>query len=290
MQIYLGRGGKQAGPYTQDELNQMLRDEQVELTDLFWSQGMPDWRSLSDVTGGSHYWDGINRTLAPSMPSESSGALLEDQPVEVKDLSPFDHSKQAKTDAPAQADTAHKVSSSLKTESTEAKLAAPIKRILAYLINQILLLLCLLPLIPFADMQKLEALTNNTDMTQAMQLSEQFVQSIPPWAAGVSLLLIASLVVIQTVLLLRIGQSIGKKLVGVQIVEADSLKVPGFGKLIGLRTVLTMIVYSIPAPIGLTAAFVDATLMVFRADRKSGHDLVAGTRVIDKPKKPTKPV
>ena len=92
MQIYLGRGGKQAGPYTQDELNQMLRDEQVELTDLFWSQGMPEWRPLSEVTGGSHYWDGINRTLAPSMPSES-GALLEDRPVEVKDLSPFDNSK-----------------------------------------------------------------------------------------------------------------------------------------------------------------------------------------------------
>ena len=223
------------------------------------------------------------------MPSES-GALLEDRPVEVKDLSPFDNSEPVKADAPAQSDTAPKVSSSLKTESTEAKLSAPIKRILAYLINQILLLLCLLPLVPFADMQKLEALTNNTDMTQAMQLSEQFVQSIPPWAAGVSLLLIAVLVVIQTVLLLRTGQSIGKKLVGVQIVEADSLKVPGFGKLIGLRTVLTMIVYSIPAPIGLTAAFVDATLMVFRADRKSGHDLVAGTRVIDKPKKATKPV
>jgi len=289
MQIYLGRGGKQAGPYTQDELNQMLRDEQVELTDLFWSQGMPEWRPLSEVTGGSHYWDGINRTLAPSMPSES-GALLEDRPVEVKDLSPFDNSEPVKADAPAQSDTAPKVSSSLKTESTEAKLAAPIKRILAYLINQILLLLCLLPLVPFADMQKLEALTNNTDMTQAMQLSEQFVQSIPPWAAGASLLLIAVLVVIQTVLLLRTGQSIGKKLVGVQIVEADSLKVPGFGKLIGLRTVLTMIVYSIPAPIGLTAAFVDATLMVFRADRKSGHDLVAGTRVIDKPKKVTKSV
>ena len=289
MQIYLGRGGKQAGPYTQDELNQMLRDEQVELTDLFWSQGMPEWRPLSEVTGGSHYWDGINRTLAPSMPSES-GSLPEDRPVEVKDLSPFNNSEPVKADAPAQSDTAPKVSSSLKTESTEAKLAAPIKRILAYLINQILLLLCLLPLVPFADMQKLEALTNNTDMTQAMQLSEQFVQSIPPWAAGVSLLLIAVLVVIQTVLLLRTGQSIGKKLVGVQIVEADSLKVPGFGKLIGLRTVLTMIVYSIPAPIGLTAAFVDATLMVFRADRKSGHDLVAGTRVIDKPKKVTKSV
>ena len=117
MQIYLGRGGKQAGPYTQDELNQMLRDEQVELTDLFWSQGMSEWRALSEVTGGSHYWDGINRTMAPSMTAQTSGALLEDRPVEVKDLSPFDNSEPAKADATAHTNTEPKVSPNLKTDS-----------------------------------------------------------------------------------------------------------------------------------------------------------------------------
>ncbi|MGS5758424.1 DUF4339 domain-containing protein, partial [Acinetobacter baumannii] len=38
MQIYLARNNQQAGPYTLEQLNQMLASQQVLLTDLAWHE------------------------------------------------------------------------------------------------------------------------------------------------------------------------------------------------------------------------------------------------------------
>lgn len=43
MQIYLARNNQQAGPYSIEQLNQMLASQQVLLTDLAWHQGMTEW-------------------------------------------------------------------------------------------------------------------------------------------------------------------------------------------------------------------------------------------------------
>ena len=45
MQIYLARNNQQAGPYTVEQINQMLQSQQVLLTDLAWYQGMPEWKA-----------------------------------------------------------------------------------------------------------------------------------------------------------------------------------------------------------------------------------------------------
>jgi len=52
MQIYLARDNQQAGPYTLEQLNQMLASQQVMLTDLAWHQGMPEWKALGELTKG----------------------------------------------------------------------------------------------------------------------------------------------------------------------------------------------------------------------------------------------
>lgn len=41
MQIYLARNNQQAGPYTLEQLNQMLASQQVLLTDLAWHRVVP---------------------------------------------------------------------------------------------------------------------------------------------------------------------------------------------------------------------------------------------------------
>lgn len=46
MQIYLARNNQQAGPYTLEQLNQMLASQQVLLTDLAWHEGMTEWKAL----------------------------------------------------------------------------------------------------------------------------------------------------------------------------------------------------------------------------------------------------
>ena len=52
MQIYLARNNQQAGPYSLEQLNQMLSSQQVLLTDLVWHEGMSEWKTLGELTQG----------------------------------------------------------------------------------------------------------------------------------------------------------------------------------------------------------------------------------------------
>src|SRR5690606_18644578 len=57
MQIYLARNNQQAGPYTLEQLNQMLASQQVLLTDLAWHQGMTEWKALGELTQGKFVYE-----------------------------------------------------------------------------------------------------------------------------------------------------------------------------------------------------------------------------------------
>ena len=52
MQIYLARNNQQAGPYSLEQVNQMLASQQVLLTDLAWHEGMTEWITLGELTQG----------------------------------------------------------------------------------------------------------------------------------------------------------------------------------------------------------------------------------------------
>ena len=52
MQIYLARNNQQAGPYSLEQLNQMLASQQVLLPDLAWHQGLTEWKTLGELTQG----------------------------------------------------------------------------------------------------------------------------------------------------------------------------------------------------------------------------------------------
>ncbi|HEY4714293.1 MAG TPA: DUF4339 domain-containing protein, partial [Aquirhabdus sp.] len=52
MQIYLARNNEQAGPYTLEQVNAMLANKQIVLTDLAWHDGMTNWLPLGQLTGG----------------------------------------------------------------------------------------------------------------------------------------------------------------------------------------------------------------------------------------------
>lgn len=65
MQIYLARNNQQAGPYTLEQLNQMLASQQVLLTDLVWHQGMPEWKALGELTQGKLAYEPVGYQLQP---------------------------------------------------------------------------------------------------------------------------------------------------------------------------------------------------------------------------------
>ena len=68
MQIYLARNNQQAGPYTLEQLNQMLASQQVLLTDLVWHQGMPEWKALGELTQGKLAYEPVGYQPQPPIP------------------------------------------------------------------------------------------------------------------------------------------------------------------------------------------------------------------------------
>jgi uncharacterized RDD family membrane protein YckC len=74
------------------------------------------------------------------------------------------------------------------------------------------------------------------------------------------------------------GQTIGKMLLGVRIVNYDTGELLSFAKLIGLRVVPVWLVSSIPMA-GGCLALVD-TLFIFGSEQRCVHDLIAGTKVV----------
>ena len=75
------------------------------------------------------------------------------------------------------------------------------------------------------------------------------------------------------------GQTVGKYLLGIKIVDVDSYQILDFGKLVGLRYVPVWLVSSIPL-IGGFLALIDI-LFIFQESRRCVHDLIAGTIVVE---------
>ena len=73
------------------------------------------------------------------------------------------------------------------------------------------------------------------------------------------------------------GQTWGKKLLKIKIVDLDGAK-PPLGRLLGLRYLPVQAVGVIPFLGGLIQ--IVNVLLIFRNDRRCGHDLIAGTRVV----------
>ena len=59
MQIYLARNNQQAGPYSLEQVNQMLASQQVLLTDLAWHEGMAEWKTLGELTQGKLVYEPV---------------------------------------------------------------------------------------------------------------------------------------------------------------------------------------------------------------------------------------
>ena len=99
-------------------------------------------------------------------------------------------------------------------------------------------------------------------------------------AGGVVLLigLAGGLVVYQAVLLSREGQSIGKRIFKIRIVDASDESNPGFARVLLLRYLAVGCIASIPV-IGALFSLADA-FMVFSEENKTIHDRMASTVVV----------
>jgi uncharacterized RDD family membrane protein YckC len=78
--------------------------------------------------------------------------------------------------------------------------------------------------------------------------------------------------------LAKSAQTIGKKLMGLQIVMVEDGKPASFERLVFWRFVPVLLLSQLPY-VGSVLSLAD-TLFIFRADRRCLHDHIAGTRVV----------
>lgn len=98
---------------------------------------------------------------------------------------------------------------------------------------------------------------------------------------GSALLLIGWLgfLIVQAIFLTKRGQSLGKMIVGIKIVNFSNESLPGFAKVFVLRMFVPGLLSGIPY-LGWLFWLVDG-LFIFRDDQRCVHDLIAQTKVVN---------
>ena len=81
---FVHRSGEQFGPYSLRELQQYVAEKRVAVTDLAWSEGMPQWVFVSDVIGNL-----VQSTPHPTMfaTAGTTSAVGPEMPIQVAQTS-----------------------------------------------------------------------------------------------------------------------------------------------------------------------------------------------------------
>jgi uncharacterized RDD family membrane protein YckC len=151
-------------------------------------------------------------------------------------------------------------------EPAGEELASRWVRLGAAIIDAIIMLVILMPIMYFGGYW--QAATAAAASGQQVGLGTTLM-----WAAIGFIVFL----VVQGVPLNATGQTWGKRITGIKIVDLAGNK-PPIGKLIGLRYLPVGVASNIPF-IGPIISIVNV-LLIFRADRRCGHDLIAGTKVV----------
>ncbi len=102
---------------------------------------------------------------------------------------------------------------------------------------------------------------------------------------GITLLAFLVVFIVQMVLLATRGQTIGKIIMKIRIVDAQTGAHPGWARLILLRTIVNGLISGALNVIPVVGQglgglyFIIDSLFIFRSDHRTIHDLIAGTRV-----------
>lgn len=258
MQIYLARNNQQAGPYTIEQLNQMLTSQQVLLTDLAWHQGMPEWKTLGELTQGQMIFQPKGYTApTPSLETPAS---------------PY-----------PQADKVFTNSAKTSVNANHAELASYGSRFLAKIMDLLLWLPTVV--IPsfflnesqvgqLGELQK--KMQNATTSDQALQLQEQLLGLIPTQAWQAMAVYVLLMLIVQAVLLAKTGQSIGKKIAKIQIVDATTGQTVNLMRAFTLRSLIFITLNIIITPVISLIDF----LFGIGAKRQTLHDKLSKTKVI----------
>lgn len=251
MQIYLARNNQQAGPYSLEQVNQMLTSQQVLLTDLVWHEGMTEWKTLGELTQGKLVYEPVG-------------------------YSPFSTQINNETE---------KASFNIKVEQKTPELAAFHSRALAKILDLMLWLpMAAIPSFFFNESQYQELFDIQKQLqatqmasTKAVELQQQLMQLIPneAWMTMFAYLII--MLMIQAFFITKSGQSIGKKIAKIKIVDVEQNTQVNSIRAFWLRSVLFIILNLLFMPF---ITLIDYTFFVFNKNRQTLHDKLAKTKVV----------
>lgn len=251
MQIYLARNNQQAGPYSLEQVNQMLTSQQVLLTDLVWHEGMTEWKTLGELTQGKLVYEPVG-------------------------YSPFSTQINNETE---------KASLNIKVEQKTPELAAFHSRALAKILDLMLWLpMAAIPSFFFNESQYKELFDIQKQLqatqmasTKAVELQQQLMQLIPNEAWMTMFVYLIIMLMIQAFFIAKSGQSIGKKIAKIKIVDVEQNTQVNSIRAFWLRSVLFIILNLLFMPF---ITLIDYTFFVFNKNRQTLHDKLAKTKVV----------
>ncbi|WP_430737239.1 RDD family protein [Psychrobacter sp. VH5] len=312
MQIFLARNNVQAGPYNLEQLNIMLASGEVVLDDLMWHEGLEQWQRVGTLTN--------NQTVYT--PAPANGAEVNDSIINNVTIFPEDNASGSQTDKPVSLDrlygkperkdtanntkvdmttnrhhTPHHNVSLNKTQLNKAAtnqdkvigdvvLAPIMSRVLATAINGLLYLLAILPLVMALTKMDVDysKFQNIQDMDAAYQYSMTLMESLPSSTLMMSQIMVFGLFVLQLVFIALRGQSLGKLITGIRVVDQTTHHLPSFTKLIGMRTLLLFIIYNLLFSFTSFLGFVVVAVHYYMASKSpeniGWHDKLAKTLVV----------
>lgn len=250
MQIYLARNNQQAGPYSLEQVNQMLASQQVLLTDLTWHEGMAEWKTLGELTQGKLVYEPVG------YPSFSSQIQTETTTSTFK----------------------------IKVEQKAPELASFHSRLLAKVLDLILWLpMAAIPSFFFNESQykelfEIQKQLQATQMasSKAVELQQQLMQMIPneAWISIFAYLII--MLMIQAFFIAKSGQSLGKKITKIKIVDVENGTTVSSIRAFWLRSVVFIVLNLLFMP------FITILDYAFALNKKRQtlHDKLAKTKVI----------
>ncbi len=309
MQIFLARNNVQAGPYSVDQLNIMLASGEVVLDDLVWHDGMSNWQRLGDVTDNQL----VYRPLPVTNSDTDNDSIITNVTVFPEDNDPQNAADKVSVDRlygkperPKSADAKfdmttnreHQANSRVslsKAKSASAAidqkignvvLAPVMLRVLATLINGILYVMAILPLIMALGKMDIDysKFQNIQNMDAAYKYSMVLMESIPSTTLMVSQVLVFGLFALQLLFIMLRGQSIGKLITGIRVVDQTTHKLPSFTKLVGVRTLLLLIIYNLlfsyVSIFGFVVVAINYILAARSPENMGWHDKLAKTLVV----------
>lgn len=283
--IYLARNNVQAGPYTLEQINVMLASGEVLLDDLMWHKGMTHWQTVGEVTGG-------RLVYSPNSPNHPTSPPAQRGFGDNVELYPHDKSTTSRpsVDRLYGRQPVFKQTPQTKTTPSSAntgiKYATIGQRFLAFGINTALYLLAILPLlVAMLSLFDANVLGQSATMGELVAYSNKLASQIPTSTLNISHTMLFALLGMQLLLIFKRGQSFGKMVMGIRVVNQNTQKIPDLFTLLFVRTIFLIFIYSVGLLLfsGLPSLCMLSVnyIMANRSPSKQGwHDNLAKTIVV----------